>query len=183
MLTPASKYRKGCTTCVFISREKCLEFFFISEAAGGSEWTFCSSHKHTLSCTWKCLSACLMFWELLVWQEAALAGDTPWATISWRDNPQNLLLGNAGDGQTQKNPPISPGAAVLVLLRHTIPRLNHCQKHQGIMRSWWSLQKALTALQVMQPWQGHAKKSILQRILPSLLSAARRLEFVLCSAM
>lgn len=183
MLTPASKYRKGCTTCVFISRKKCLDFF-ISEAAGGSEWTFCSSHKHTLSCTWKCLSACLMF---LVWQEGSSGWWYPWATISWSKSwgitHKICYWAVLGMDNQEKKPPISPGAAVLVLLRHTIPRINHCQKCQEIMRNWWSLQKALTALQVMKPCQGHAKKSILQRILPSLCSAACRLELMLCSGM
>lgn len=118
-----------------------------------------------------------------------LAGGTsgwwyPWATNSWSKTWGIIhkicywaVLGMDSQGKT----PISPGAAVLVLLSHTIPRIN--QECQGIMRNWWSLQKALTALPVMQPCQGHAKKSILQRILRSLRSAARRLALMLCSGM
>lgn len=84
----------------------------------------------------------------------------PWATNSWSKSweiiHKNLLLSRAGDGQPGKKLQFH---LVLVSQSHTTPRINHCQKCQGILRSWWSLQKALTALPVMQPCQAMPKKA------------------------
>lgn len=75
----------------------------------------------------------------------------PWATNSWSKSwgiIHKICYWAVPGTDNQEKTPISPGAAVLVLLSRTAPRINHCQTCQGIMRNWWSLQKALPALPV-----------------------------------
>lgn len=160
--------------------------------------------KHALSClwyTWKCLSACLMFWELLIWQARTLAWDIPEPqTAGGREqipgNNHHVLVSFACSALNICYwPVLEPGYwsgqissftwCSCACVTHAIqcpdqPLQKQRKMCRGITWNSHSLQKALTSpcqLQVMQlPWC-HANKSILPEYhaFPGLCSSQIRI--------
>lgn len=137
--------------------------------------TLCPAHESAFLHVW-----CSWFGRRQLWLVIPLSHKQLEQILG--NDPQNLLLSSAGDGQPGKNSHFTWCSCAGAAEPHNT-RNKPLPGVSGDLRNWWSLQKALTALPVMQPRQGHAKKSILQRILRSLRSAASRLELKLCSGM
>lgn len=108
----------------------------------------------------------------------------PWATNSWSKSWEIIHKKSAAEQSwgwtTREKTPISPGAGVTEphnTQNKPLPEVSEDPEELVEFTEGTDSSASHAAM------PGHAKKSILQRILRSLCSAARRLELMLCSGM